>query len=160
MTAKPLSQSSLWCERILTFYSCFQESKMTFKVLLLQRKATIFLYDKGTQSLLIRGAHFMPLRYATSMPGLGKNHAKSCRNELGSQWEEKVTVLWEPFLLPVCQVGGILLLLQPGDVDICRLASLTCAATVCGPLNETISYAVLYSCTNSEHAELKPSISF
>lgn len=39
-------------------------------------------------------------------------------------------------------------------MDICQLASLTCFATVCGPLNETISYVVLYSRTNSELAEL------
>lgn len=39
-------------------------------------------------------------------------------------------------------------------MDICQLASLTRAAAVCGPLNETISYAVLYSCTNPEQAEL------
>lgn len=41
-------------------------------------------------------------------------------------------------------------------MDICQLFSLTCATTVCGPLNETISYAVLYSCTNSECAEFVP----
>lgn len=40
-------------------------------------------------------------------------------------------------------------------MDICQLASLTRAAAVCGPLNETISYAVLYSCTNPEQAELQ-----
>lgn len=35
----------------------------------------------------------MPLRYATSTPGLGIKNIKSCRTVLDSQWEEKVTVL-------------------------------------------------------------------
>lgn len=31
----------------------------------------------------------MPLRYATCIPGLGKNNVRSCRNVLGSQWGGK-----------------------------------------------------------------------